>query len=141
MTYGYSSTEALSEFGIIMGMTFPLIMIPTTLISSLAVTIIPSISEQSNNIDDGKLTDTSALKNKINFSIRTSILFSTLLLSSFIALGVPICEFLYDNTKAGQYLSYAAIIMLPMGLSQITSSILNAIGLELKSLKNYIISK
>ena len=30
--------------------------------------------------------------------------------------------------------------MIPMGISQITSSILNAIGLELKSLKNYAIS-
>ena len=140
MTYGYSSTEALSEFGIIMGMTFPLIMIPTTLISSLAVTIIPSISEQSNNIDDGKLKDKTILKSKINFSLRTSVLFSSLLLSTFLALGVPICNFLYGNSKAGQYLSYASIIMIPMGISQITSSILNAIGLELKSLKNYIIS-
>ena len=30
--------------------------------------------------------------------------------------------------------------MIPLGLSQITSSILNAIGLEMKSLKNYIVS-
>jgi O-antigen/teichoic acid export membrane protein len=30
--------------------------------------------------------------------------------------------------------------MIPLGLSQITSSILNAIGLEMKSLKNYILS-
>jgi O-antigen/teichoic acid export membrane protein len=30
--------------------------------------------------------------------------------------------------------------MLPLGLSQITSSILNAVGLEMKSLKNYAIS-
>ena len=30
--------------------------------------------------------------------------------------------------------------MIPMGISQITSSILNAIGLEMKSLKNYVFS-
>jgi O-antigen/teichoic acid export membrane protein len=30
--------------------------------------------------------------------------------------------------------------MIPLGISQITSSILNAIGLEIKSLKNHIIS-
>ena len=44
MDFGFSSSEALSEFGIIMGMTFPLLMIPSTLISSLALTMIPSIS-------------------------------------------------------------------------------------------------
>lgn len=140
MEYGYSSSEALSEFGIITGMTLPLIMIPATLISSLAVTIIPSISEQSKDIDSGEVKNFSVLKSKINFSLRTTVVFSCLLLPIFISLGVPICKFVFKNSKAGTYLCAAAIAMLPMGISQITSSILNAIGLELKSLKNYVIS-
>lgn len=139
-TYGFTQTEALSEFGIMMGMTFPILMIPSTLISSLAVTMIPTISEQSNDIDSGNLKDKSIIKSKINFSLKTSIIFSSILLSSFIALGEPVCEFLFNNVKAGKYLSAASIIMIPLGLSQISSSILNAIGLEMKSLKNYVIS-
>lgn len=139
-TYGLSQSEALSEFGIIMGMTFQLIMIPSTLIGSLAVTMIPSISGESNDIDKNKVKDILPLKNKIMFSIKTTIVFSTLLLGLFIALGEPICKFLYNNSRAGLYLSYAAISMLPLGISQITSSILNAIGLEMKALKNYAIS-
>ena len=138
--FGYSTTEALSQFGIIMGMTFPLLMVPSTLISSLAVTIIPSISEQSNDIDSGNLKNTTVLKSKINFALRTTTVFSALLLPLFSALGVPICKFVFKNSTAGIYLSVGAILMLPMGISQITSSILNAIGLELKSLKNYAIS-
>lgn len=138
--FGYSQVEALSEFGIIMGMTFPILMIPATLISSLAVTIIPSISEQSNDIDNGELKDKTIIKSKINFALKTSIIFSSILISSFIALGEPICQFLFNNTKAGTYLSVATIIMIPLGLSQISSSILNAVGLEIKSLKNYVIS-
>lgn len=140
MDFGYSKAEALSEFGIMMGMTFPLLMIPSTLNSSLAVTIIPSISEQSNDIDSGKLKNTTALKSKINFSLRTTVVFSTLLMPVFLALGIPICKFLFNNEKAGVYLSFACVCMLPMGLSQITSSILNAIGLEIKSLINYFVS-
>lgn len=138
--YGFTPTEALSEFGIIMGMTFPILMIPATLISSLAVTMIPSISEQSNDIDNGKLKDKTIIRSKINFSIKTSIIFSTLLLSSFLALGVPICSFLFKNAKAGIYLQCASVIMIPLGLSQISSAVLNAVGLEMKSLKNYVIS-
>ena len=139
-TYGFTSTQALSEYGIIMGMTFPLLMIPATLISSLAVTMIPSISEQSNDIDNGVLKNKSILKSKVNFSLKCSLIFSSILFSSFIALGEPICSFIFGNEKAGTYLSYASIIMIPLGLSQISSSILNAIGLEMKSLKNYAIS-
>ena len=51
-----------------------------------------------------------------------------------------IFQLVFVNAKAGKYLSIASIIMIPLGLSQISSSILNAVGLELKSLKNYIIS-
>lgn len=138
--FGYTPTEALSEFGIIMGMTFPILMIPSTLISSLAVTMVPSISEQSNDIDSGELHDKTIIKSKINFSLKTSIIFSAMLLSSFIALGKPICEFLFKNEKAGIYLSFASAIMIPLGLSQISSAILNAVGLEMKSLKNYVVS-
>lgn len=140
MTYGYSSTEALSEYGIMMGMTFPLVMIPSTLIGSLATTIIPSISEQSNNIDDGKLLNKNILKSKINFAIKMAIIFSSIMLPTFIALGKPLCNFIYNNSRAGVFLSASAIVMIPLGLSQITSAILNAIGLEMKSLKNYALS-
>lgn len=139
-TFGYSTSEALSEFGIIMGMTFPLLMIPSTLIGSLAVTMIPSISAQSNNIDDGKLKDKTIIKSKISFSIKSALIFSSILISTFISLGEPICLFIFKNQKAGIYLRYASLIMIPLGLSQISSSILNAIGLEMKSLKNYTIS-
>ena len=138
--FGYSSTEALSEFGIIMGMTFPIIMIPSTLISSLAVTMVPTISEQSKDIDKDGVEDLASLKNKVMFSIKSSIIFSSILIPVFIAIGIPICTFLFNNTKAGIYLTFATIVMIPIGVSQITSSILNAIGLEIKSLKNHIIS-
>ena len=139
-TFGFSEAEALSEFGIIMGMTFPLLMIPSTLIGSLAVTMIPSISEQSNDIDNNTLKDKTIIKSKINFSIKSSLIFSSILLSTFLALGEPICEFIFANEKAGTYLRVASLVMIPLGLSQISSSILNAIGLEMKSLKNYILS-
>lgn len=138
--YGYSSSEALSEFGIIMGMTFPIIMIPSTLISSLAVTMVPSISEQSKDIDNETIKDINSLKSKIMFSIKMSLIFSSILIPIFLSLGTPICKFLFGNAKAGVYLSYATIVMIPLGFSQITSSVLNAVGLELKSLKNHIVS-
>ena len=140
MDFGYTSSEALSEFGIIMGMTFPLLMIPATLNGSLAVTMIPSISEQSNDFDNMKIKNTEILREKINFALKITAVFSTILLPVYLALGVPICRFIFNNIKAGIYLSASAFVMLPLGISQITSSILNAIGLELKSLKNYIIS-
>ena len=141
MLYGYTSSQAMAEFGIVMGMSFPLIMIPGTLISSLAVTLVPEISSKTDNIDDLSHThDLNGLKSHINLGLNMSILISCILIPAFIVLGKPICEILFNSPQAGTYVSVASIIMLPMGINQITGSILNSIGLEFKSLINYAIS-
>lgn len=141
MLYGFSQSEAMAEFGMIMGMSFPLIMIPGTLISSLAVALVPEISSKTNNIDDkSSVRDFDGLKSHVNLAIRVSVLISMIFIPAFIVLGKPICEILFNSSMAGVYVSRAAIIMLPLGISQITSSLLNSMGLEIKSLINYAIS-
>ena len=139
MLYGLSSSEALAEYGIIMGMSFPLLMVPSTLIGSISVAMVPEISEQTTNIDV-EVKNHTTLSNQIVFSIGITLIISFILFPAFLVLGPQIGTFLYANTKSGLYLSYASFLMIPLGLSQITGSILNAIGLELKSLKNSAIS-
>ncbi len=139
--YGYTSSEAMAQFGMIMGMAFPLIMIPGTLISSLAVAIVPEISGNTNNIDDlTTVRDFAGLKRHVNMAISVSVVLTMIFVPSFIVLGSPICEILFGSWEAGVYVSRAAIIMLPMGISQITGSLLNSMGLEIKSLINYAVS-
>ena len=139
--YGYSSAEAMAQFGIVMGMTFPLIMIPGTLISSLAVAIVPEISGNTNNIDDkSSVRDFAGLKKHVNLAISISAILTMIFVPAFIVLGKPICQILFGSEEAGIYVARAAIIMLPMGISQITGSLLNSMGLEIKSLINYAIS-
>lgn len=138
MKAGLSSSEALAEFGLVMGMAFPLIMIPGTLIGSVAVTLVPEISNKTDNIDDASRThDLNGLKSNILTGINVSVLISMLLMPAFMVLGNPICEILFGSNDAGKYVCAGAILMLPLGINQITSSILNSIGLEFKSLFNY----
>ena len=40
------------------------------------------------------------------------------------------CEFLFSNTEAGMYLQKFAWLVVPMGLAQITTSVLNSLGDE-----------
>ena len=139
-TYGLSISEAMSEYGTLMGMAFPLIMIPGTLISSVAVTLVPEISSKTDNIDDSSRThDLKGLKYNISLGINISTIISILFVPAFMVLGSPLCEILFNSIAAGKYVSIAAAIIPAMGISQITSSILNSIGLEIKSLFNYVI--
>ncbi len=136
--FGYTQSEALAQFGMLMGMTMPILMIPNTFTSSIAVALVPEISGYTNNIDkfEGSVVE---LSSKITNSVKTVIIISFVLMASFISLGEPICLFLFSNSQAGVYLSVSAILMLPIGLNQICTSILNALGLELKALINYAV--
>lgn len=130
--FGISKNIALSELGIVMGMTMPLLSIPSTIIGALCMILIPKISSS-----DKK---TSELKNQINMYIKFTITCVFIFIPIFIALGEHICLFVFDNVYAGLYLKLSSWIMLPLGLSQITTSILNAMNQEQKTFIYYVIS-
>ncbi len=121
---GFSSTQALSQLGIVLGMTFPLITIPTTLVGSLAMALVPKLSIMQKENQMHKLQ--TQVYNSLSFTLFCCFMF----LPVFSALGEPICLILFKNTEAGVYLSLFAWLVLPMGISQITSSILNSLGHE-----------
>lgn len=126
---GIPLKEAIGEFGVVTGMVLPLLTIPGTLISSISVALTPEIS--------GK--DRSFTAKQINRSLSYSIIISFVLLPAFISLGKPIGEFLYNDTLSGELLKTGSILILPLGLSQISSSILNAIGEEKAGLISYLL--
>jgi len=139
VTFGYTEAQAMAEFGIVTGMALPLITIPGTFISSIAVALVPEISSHTTNIDNGKeIHGMDTLKNQISIALNLALVISFMLVPAFLALGIPIAEIVFKNTRAGAYITAGSILMITMGINQITSSILNAIGLEMKAMKNYI---
>lgn len=128
---GLSKNTALGELGIAMGMTMPLLSIPSTIIGALCMILIPRINSNNNKDNINK-----QLKNYISFTISCIFLF----IPSFMTLGREIGSYIYGNTASGIYLSHSAWIMIPLGIAQITTSILNALNQEQKTFIYYIIS-
>lgn len=133
VSIGYTNEQALAIFGVALGMTFPLLYIPSTLISSLSMTIIPELSSAvyTQNFDE--------VKNKVNFSIKFAIFISFIFIPLFFALGSPIGFFFYNNLDSGYYLSYSCFLIVPICLSGVTTSCLNALNLETRSFVHYLI--
>lgn len=134
VVYGYSNDQAMSLIGIIMGMTFPLLTIPTTLIGSLSMAISPKLTilqKQNNN-----QTLTTQIVNSITFTMFCCFLFVPI----FSAVGIPMCEILFNNNSAGWYLKTFSWVIVPMGLSQISTSILNSLSKEKYVFYTYFIS-
>ena len=133
MAAGYTSAQAMSSFGVAMGMTMPLLFIPVTLVSSLSMVLIPDLSTALAN------KDSEHVNNRIFSSITFALLITFLLIPLYIGAGENIGLFFYDNLQSGQLLANAAWVMLPFALLNITSAILNALGLEVRSFVNYLI--
>ena len=130
---GYTASQAMSIYGIALGMTFPLLFLPTTLTGSLSTALVPDISMAMAQ------NDKSHIQNRVTSSINFTLFISFLVVPIFMAIGDKIGVFLYDEVLSGTLLQYSSWIMIPMGVTNITSAILNSIGLEVKSFTNYII--
>jgi len=130
---GLSTNEAVSQYGIISGMTMPLLFIPSTVIGSISLVLTPELAESYYKKNSAKL------QSEVEKSTLIAILIAVFIIPAFFGCGKFIGEFIYNNQASGIYLRWACPIMLPMSICMITSSLLNSIGMERKTLLYYVI--
>lgn len=131
LIYGLSGQEAMSDYGVLSGMVIPLIYIPSTLIGSIALVLVPELAD--NFYRNNHVT----LKNNVEKAVKVSVFISVLIIPSFLSLGKNIGRMVYGNAAAGIYLRAGAPIMFPMSISLITTSMLNSLNLEKKTMLSF----
>ena len=131
VTHGMTQSASISAFGELSGMAIPLIYIPSTLIGSIALVLVPELSN--NYYRHSNIT----LKNNIEKAVKCSVYISALIIPAFLSLGKEIGVLVYGNLNAGIYIQRASIIMFPMSITLITTSMLNSLNLERKTLLYY----
>lgn len=130
---GYSDSESLAIYGAVLGMSVPVLFIPSPLISSIAVVVAPQMSENYYS----KRED--LLKRDIEKTLKSSVLIATILIPVLFTQGKDIGLFLYDNALSGEIISRFSFMTLPMCLSMITTTVLNSMHYEIKTLIYYFI--
>ena len=131
---GYSQSDAMRSFGAMLGQTFPILSIPTTLIGSFTLVLIPEISE---NFYNGKHY---YLKRDVEKAIKITSVIAMIFIPVFLVCGEEIGVLIFGEYQCGKYLKATAFLTLFMSLSSLTTSILNSIGLETKTLTFYVVS-
>ncbi len=129
--YGISSSTAVSQFGKVFGMAFPLIFMPSTIIGSLALVLVPELSS---NYYSKRFT---TLKNNVEKAIKFACVIACLIIPVFLSMGREIGEFIYKDETAGSYVVKGALTMLPMSLAMISTSMLNSLNKEKQTLLSY----
>lgn len=131
---GLTNTEALSLFGSAFGMAMPLLFVPSTVLGSFVLVLIPEISENYYK------RDAVSLKANIEKAVKLSVFTSCLFIPLYLVLGEEIGVLVYHDAQSGVYLAHSAFLMLFMGISGLSTSVLNSMGLEKKTLLYYIVS-
>ena len=127
-TYGLDNSEAISLYGVAIGMSVPLLFMPSSLIGSISVVVAPELSE---NFYKKK---TSLVRFDVEKSVRAAIFIATLLVPILFVLGDEVGSFLYSNDLSGEIVHNCSFILLPMCLAMITTTILNSMNCEKKTL-------
>jgi stage V sporulation protein B len=131
---GYTNTQAVALYGTVLGMSMPVLMTPNSLIGSIAVVVAPEMSEDFYSHRPDKL------KIDIEKSIKASLLISLIVAPTLFTVGKDLGIFLYSNTLSGVTITKFSFILLPMSISNITTTILNSMNYEVKTLIHYFIS-
>lgn len=133
MSCGMTSERALAEFGVAFGMAIPVLFIPSTLIGSFSLVLVPELSENFYKQRHG------ALKKDIENALTLTIAIACLMIPFLFVLGKDAGFLLYGSEKAGEMISYSCLMLLPMSVSMITTSMLNSLQLEKRTLLNYLL--
>lgn len=131
---GYTVNEATELFGYLTGMAVPLVNLSTILTASLAVSIVPAISEARILKDKQRcFAQTAAAMRISNFICFPA--FVTVLM-----LAVPISSLIYNAPGAGPAVWVSSFSIVLLGLHQVTTGVLQGLGHPTVPMINMIIA-
>ncbi len=133
MAAGMSRAQAMSAYGIIGGMVMPVLMIPNSFISSIALVLVPEMAECYYKKDREKLA---ALTAK---ALNAAFLLAGALIPLFLSCGEGVGIFLFRNAESGKLIASSALMLLPMSISLIATSMLNSMGCEKQTLLFFLL--
>lgn len=119
---GYSVPQATELFGYLNGMAVPLINLATILTASLAVSIVPAISEAR------ALGQTERIYLQTAAAVRISnfVCFPAFVVVFFLA--TPISSLIYNAPGAGPAVMISAVSIILLGLHQVSTGVLQGLG-------------
>lgn len=119
---GLTEAQAMSRFGVVFGMTVPMLNLPSAFISALCLAIVPRLSQCQ------AMKKSRECREKISKAILAAsviVLPATALLAT---LGPDLGQMLFQNDAVGDYLLPLAISVVLSSYESVLASVLNGIG-------------
>lgn len=122
MAYGLNNADALGVYGVLTGMSLPLILFPSAITNSISVLLLPIVSE----------ADASGNQNTVTKAILKSIRYCLILgfgcTVAFLLCGRMAGRILYNSELAGSFILTLSFICPFLYIASTLNSILNGLG-------------
>lgn len=122
MAYGLNHADALGVYGVLTGMSLPLILFPSAITNSISVLLLPIVSEADANGNHHTVTKT------IFTSIKYCLLLGFGCTAFFLLTGRFAGKFLFDSELAGSFILTLSFICPFLYIASTLNSILNGLG-------------
>ena len=122
MAYGLNNADALGVYGVLTGMSLPLILFPSALTNSISVLLLPIVSEADAN--GNRHTVTKAILKSIKYCMVLGFACTAL----FLLFGRMAGRVLYNSELAGSFILTLSFICPFMYVASTLNSILNGLG-------------
>lgn len=122
-SYGYDNATALSVYGVLTGMAFPMIFFPNALTGSVSVMLLPMISESYARGDE------EGIRRAILRTVKYCFILGFSCMGFFLLTGKLLGEGLYRSPLAGHFIRTLSLICPFLYLDTTLSSILQGLGM------------
>lgn len=130
---GMQESEALKLFGVLSGMVIPILFVPSTVIGSISLVLVPELSE------DFYAHRTERLQRNIERGLNAAVLVACALIPFFSVLGEELGLLAFSSLESGKMIEKSCPILLPMSLTMISTSALNSMGFEKQTFRIYFV--
>ncbi len=131
---GYTNSSALALYGELTGMAIPLLFFPFIIVISLAITLVPAVTQSYTS------RNWVALKKKCNDSLMITSLISLGATAFFLVFPTEACRIFFNRPQAGRLLFWMALGCAFEYWQFTLFAILSGIGLQRKVLENSILN-
>lgn len=121
-SFGLSSEEAFSVYGVLTGMAMPFILFPSAITNSMAVLLLPTVAKAQSSGNKERISNT------ISMAIRYSLYMGIFCVGIFRIYGRSLGTGVFRDSSAGTYISILAWLCPFMYLATTMGSILNGLG-------------
>lgn len=122
-SYGYDNTTALSVYGVLTGMAFPMIFFPNALTGSVSVMLLPLVAESyARGDNDG-------IRRAVLRTVKYCFILGFSCMGFFLLTGKILGEGLYQSPLAGHFIRILSLICPFLYLDNTLSSILQGLGM------------